>query len=150
MTKEAELLPCPFCGANAGVAQTDKGVELGLPKGLFVLACTKCETGWSNISLDALIAKWNTRAASPPVQIEDGFDQLLSAIADLAEEGIDLEERDIGRMIGLTEAAQIVETEWVNVSVGKVPVERQAEYERGKVAQAIRDRITPTTEVAKD
>lgn len=49
---------------------------------------------------------------------------------------------EVARRAALEEAAQIVETAWVNISVGKVPIAKQPEYERFHVAKAIRARAS--------
>lgn len=43
--------------------------------------------------------------------------------------------------LGLEEAAKIAENQWAMVSVGKVAIENQSEYERNAIAAAIRDRM---------
>lgn len=60
--ENVELLPCPFCGGRAG-----KGfAPASLPENAYredrhIIACSKCDMGFTEATLDRAAERWNTR-----------------------------------------------------------------------------------------
>jgi hypothetical protein len=106
MNEKNELLPCPFCGAEAAIQEHEphahsvilKSMLPGLPDhpGSFTIECmgASCNTGQIADTREAVISMWNRRAArqallAQPLQQEGGKDR-LSIIKDVQNHLVDV------------------------------------------------------------
>lgn len=72
MTKENELLPCPFCGGKEFVVERSD-IPWGVLRNKiewWKLRCCGCLSGADYPTKDGLISKWNTRHAPQSVDVE--------------------------------------------------------------------------------
>lgn len=65
MSKENELLPCPFCGGTAKLGHNTQGREY------WYATCERCDFDLDMPTLEKAIANWNIRPLPTPVSLDE-------------------------------------------------------------------------------
>lgn len=86
--KSAELLPCPFCGANEPSVWLYQQKRFANNK-LWAAHCKICNIERTASTKAEAIAAWNTRAAAqtpPSAGVEDGYARAIEDAAKVADD----------------------------------------------------------------